>query len=176
MQGDRQACEAAGMDDYIAKPVRLQELQRVLSRSAEGRCRPGAGEPHATLEKTPQPIPPAFSTQDAPQELDGLRAISEGNPERMRQLATLYLAEAGEVMKALESALSDGAARQVSRLAHKLAGSSEAIGMSPIAVPMRQLERQGRQGDLSEAHRSFAQAIRQWERIRRLLESDPGQS
>jgi HPt (histidine-containing phosphotransfer) domain-containing protein len=101
-----------------------------------------------------------------------LREVAEDNPERLDELAALYLAETSEGLQGLEAAIQAGSAPEVRRFAHKLAGSSEAIGLTGIAGPLRELERQGRSGQLLEAGRWLAEAWQQLAQIRCSLESN----
>ena len=87
MEGDRERCLAAGMDDYLVKPLRSAELYAVLQRWLE---------PGATAADTPRRVP--ADAVDGPLDartLDGIRALQrEGTPDLLRKIAGLYLTAA----------------------------------------------------------------------------------
>jgi HPt (histidine-containing phosphotransfer) domain-containing protein len=84
-------------------------------------------------------------------DFDQLDAASNSDPELMQELINLYFDQAGEIMTGLRDAITASSAPDVNHLAHKLVGASLACGMSAVVVPLRELERQGREGQLSSA-------------------------
>ena len=121
MAGDRQKCLDAGMDDYLSKPVRLEELQKALERFC-------AKQPGGQTLANPQ-APPVPAT--APIEAGGHGTIERsghGDQQQMRELVDLYFAQADEILSGLDTAIKADAPKEVERLAHKLAGASVAWG------------------------------------------------
>lgn len=87
----------------------------------------------------------------------------------LRDLIDLYLTKADELLKDLQAAIKVGAADEVKRLAHRLAGSSVVCGVTAMVQPLQVLEQRGRDGQLSDAGELLAQTIGRLKMCRRLL-------
>jgi HPt (histidine-containing phosphotransfer) domain-containing protein len=87
----------------------------------------------------------------------------------LRELLDLYLAQADEILGQLKAAIDAGAAADVKELAHKLAGSSAVCGVNVMVQPLRALEYQAREGQLTEANQMYAQITENLDLSRRLL-------
>jgi HPt (histidine-containing phosphotransfer) domain-containing protein len=101
--------------------------------------------------------------------MERLQEFTDGNPENLKELATLYLNQTTEQLEQLDAAVAAGVAAEVRRLAHSCAGASATCGMRRLAPILRQLENQSLAGDLSNAAQLCCQANAEFERIRSFL-------
>ncbi len=146
MQGDREACLEAGMDGYLTKPFRRDELLEAL--------RPFVGE--VAREEVSAPAPsdnatPARAVLDR-RALDAIRALS---PERgatiVARVIDAYLQSAPDALDALCRAVSEKDAAAVQAHAHGLKSSSANVGARELAELAREAEALGRAGQGAEA-------------------------
>lgn len=158
LQGDREQCIAAGMDDYLSKPVRPADLERVVRQCCAAKQ---ALPAEVTWAATP--------SEESPLDRETLDSIAEGDPDGARELVELFLEQAEKTMRDLHGAIEAGAAGDVNHLAHKLAGSSAACGATGMMPPLHALEQRGREGVLSDAGNLLAQIEQRLESTRRLL-------
>jgi CheY-like chemotaxis protein len=173
MQGDREKCLAAGMDDYLAKPVRLEDIRSIVERwgSAAGSTET-AGETAARTQgaaKAANGTPGA--AEEAPVEMERLLDFTDGNPDNLRELVTLYLTQTSQQMEQMAAAVQAGDAQEVRRLAHSCAGASATCGVRRLVPLLRDLEHQGADGKLTTAPEVCQQAAREFDRIRAFLEA-----
>jgi PAS domain S-box-containing protein len=152
MQGDREKCLQASMNDYLSKPVKDADLRAALHRSIS-----------APVESAPPTPPPA---DDALVDLEALEAAANEDPKMLQELVDLYFAQASDLMNGLRGAINSGSAKDVDHFAHKLVGASLACGMSAMVLPLRELERRGKEGILRDADAIFEQASRHLEMTR----------
>lgn len=103
-------------------------------------------------------------------DLEQLQSACDGDPGLMRELLALYFGQADEIVKGLGLAITAKDVPQVDHLAHKLAGSSLACGMSALVPALRQLEHNAKAGHLEGAPDWFAQATTQLEAVRRFMD------
>lgn len=94
-----------------------------------------------------------------------LREMVDDDPECMRALVDLYLAESSELMNRLRAAIRDGSAVETEWAAHKFGGSSATCGMIGIVASLRELERSGRAGLSLADEQLLLEAERQHRRI-----------
>jgi signal transduction histidine kinase/CheY-like chemotaxis protein/HPt (histidine-containing phosphotransfer) domain-containing protein len=161
MQGDRERCLAVGMDEYVAKPVKAEDLRNVLDRLV----RPAASAPEPTPAAPEVPVDPeVIATMRAEYQV-------EGEPDILARLIDLFLESTTENCSAIRSAISQGDARALERAAHSLKGGSATLGARPLAAISQRLQEMGRGGRVDGAGDVFVQLEHEVERVRAALES-----
>jgi CheY-like chemotaxis protein len=168
MTGDREKCLNAGMDDYVAKPVRLEDLRAIIERWG---AIAAVAEPVAALRV--QRATAAMAEPDgsnSPVDMDRLNEFTEGNLESFKELANLYLAQTTDQLEHLEAAVANANALEVRRISHSCAGASATCGMRFLVPILRQLERESAEGNLANSQTLCEQSLAEFARIRQFLE------
>ena len=111
-------------------------------------------------------VPPEATGDNDLVDLERLEAAANEDPAMLQELVDLYFAQAKDLMNGLRGAINAGSAKDVDHFAHKLVGASLACGMSAMVLPLRELERQGKEGRLTNAEALFAQTSRHLELTR----------
>jgi two-component system, sensor histidine kinase and response regulator len=135
MKGDRERCIAAGMDDYLSKPLRPQELDDVLTRWLGT---PGAPEPKPSSQAF-EPVPsgdPFESLLDDAR----MRIFRVDYPEIIDQLIELFVESTPPLLSELREGAESGDPDAVRRAAHRLKGSCQNIGAGFMAKLAHDLE------------------------------------
>jgi len=153
MEGDAERCIAAGMDDYLSKPLRPEALERVLDRWLVGLSL----EP-ATAPAAPAPEPGAFEAPAPAAAPDGLVLLDPtvlgdlgGDPAMLAELFSVFREEAAQRATTARSAAEAGDAEALRQAAHSLRGSSASVGARALADAAGAVEdelRAGRTHDL----------------------------
>ena len=157
LEGDREKCLAAGMDDYISKPVRPEALKDVLARFLID-IKPFAKD--ATVK----------SEEAAPIDLPRLHeAFGEEDTGEFAELVDLYVADTSKNLDRLETAIYLSDYEGVFHISHNLAGASANCGMTAIVDSLRQLEAAGQKEDLHEAETLLRKAREEFARIEACL-------
>jgi HPt (histidine-containing phosphotransfer) domain-containing protein len=129
---DREACFAAGMNDYVAKPIRMDELGAALKRARplrDGGAAKGEGE--ITLE-------PA-----ALQQLQDL-----GGAEFIAEVVDVFLADAPTLITSLRNAVEGHDTEELRRAAHTLKSNGATLGAGGFAELCRTVEQHAKDGRL----------------------------
>ncbi len=169
LQGDREKALAAGMDDYLSKPVRPEQLDKVLERWIPGRVSM-VSEPRGDRQ------PPVNGASGSGASLDhtvleSLRLIQqEGGGDIVDRLVATFVHEVPPLLAALRAERDDP--QTFWRTAHALNGTCRSVGASRMGEICLQLERLGDAGDLTDAPKLLAQLEEEFERVRHLLDAE----
>ncbi|MGD0351665.1 MAG: response regulator [Verrucomicrobiota bacterium] len=168
MQGDREKCLAAGMDDYLAKPIRPADVRQVIERWNPQNRMTKPIQPNPTPE-TAAPPPAA----EPPVEMDRLNSLIDGDANSLRELVELYLKQTSQQLTQLEAAVRANRADEVRRVAHSCAGASATLGMTRLVPLLRDLEKQGTTGKLVNAEQICENVAHEFKSIQNFLASLP---
>jgi CheY-like chemotaxis protein/HPt (histidine-containing phosphotransfer) domain-containing protein len=136
MQSDRELCIAAGMDDYISKPVRIEDLVAALEHVEMGRQAQvsASSDLSSVIDHTV---------------LEQLQAtLGAENPMIVVEIIDLFLEDLSLQIAALEQGLRDGVGLTVQRAAHTIKASATIVGAYRLARASEVIEDLARMGDL----------------------------
>ena len=135
MKGDRELCLSSGMDGYLAKPIRPDELYAAIGSLPARIATPAPFDGSAILKP--------FLNWDVALEHVG------GDPELLRELVAVFLIECPRWMVALRDGLAHGNVKQVNAAAHPLKGSLGTFAANAAQTFAVQLEKMAREGSLA---------------------------
>ncbi len=185
MQGYREKCLEAGMDDYISKPVKKQALQEGLERCVThnpellAMIEPPAAEEandaedlSVTTTNDDKHVQANSNSIDPALKDDIVAAMNEitaGDMDIMTELVQAYLDGGQQLTGEMQTAWDANNPEQMQRAAHSLKSSSGSLGAQRLSELCKDLEFKGRAGDLSAAQAPLDEALALYQQVIRVL-------
>ncbi|WP_058865893.1 response regulator [Chloracidobacterium thermophilum] len=145
LAGERDRCLAAGMDDYLAKPFRMKDLEEVMQRvlGAASQPTPAAQSEHRTGEIPTENAESEAALLDADAFWigTGITPGSHGAQQLAQQIITTFQSDVAAQMQELRAAMERQDAKEVRAIAHRLYGSAAQLGARRLARALKHLEK-----------------------------------
>jgi len=164
MQGDREECLAAGMDDYVGKPMKVEELVAALNRT-----------PRSPAIQAPVPVVEDVTAMVLSQEpLDALRELTAGEPNTFIDLIHEFLQNSEHLVGNIRNSFETGDTKTLERAAHSLKSSAAMFGATDVSRLAARIE-EGSGGAISTCSAEDIRALATaYSYARKALEELPG--
>ena len=157
MQGDREICLRAGMDDYISKPIMMDSLQRTIEKWAVSNINEEVADEHIVVKAETANSSPVIDQS-------AIRNLEQINPKLIGRMIHLFTAEeAPTLLQNLRQAIAKHDSKEVSYNAHTLKGSSNILGAKILGKLCLEVELKGKNGDNEGLSELFTEIEHQYE-------------
>jgi len=143
MNGDRDRCLAVGMDGYLSKPIRPQELDNLLDLYV--------AEKEATVERVEAETVEEVSSTKAPVDLKRLLEVLDDDRDLLGELLEIFRADYPKHINAAQQAIAEQRPRELERAGHTLKGALGNLSARHAWSLAHKIEMMGKGGDLTLA-------------------------
>jgi CheY-like chemotaxis protein len=150
MAGDRERCEAAGMDDYLTKPIEVERLRAILTKY--GLALPKDGTPPIDLCK--------------------LNELIDGDRDFARDLAAAFVESGEQHLADMQSKAAGGNRDALAKAAHKLKGACANIHAHTLQAMVQRLESDSQTASTASLEAAVARLRQEFDRVRQFLDAE----
>ena len=166
MKGDKELYLEAGMDGYVSKPIRAQDLLSEIRKHL-----PSAQPPPAETSApppSPEATPPGRESADALDRATLMERL-DGDAGLLAEMVALFLHDYPRLLAAMHEAVARGDAKSLERAAHTLKGAVSTFAASRATAAALRLEQMGRQVNLTQAEEGLAALEAELHRVKSAL-------
>ena len=142
-------CFAAGMDDFLPKPLEMQKLKEMMAKLMPVSDAPAEGEPAPEEAETVEPAETEVGG-DGPVDPAALQSMFGDDPDTIREIMQGFIEPSQKIVEDIETAFANRSATDIGAGAHKLKSAARSIGANALAALCQDLETAGKTEDWEE--------------------------
>ena len=156
-KGDKEKCLLAGMDDYIAKPLRRKELLNIVNKWIK---------PAVTLDPTLNLPTYELAAIDPPMNIEQATREFEGDKDFLVEVMTGFFDNVGTQIETIHQAISDGDTEKIWQAAHSIKGGAANLAAEKLSQTALDLETLGKSENLKQSLEALNKLIIEYDRLK----------